>query len=1119
MTTTALAWTPWHQVVQVRDDVKTGELSLKMFAADLYDVVIQDPNQLYHKPYDFFALTYPTHTLLELARDVVLRLAGQNDKAVRQLELTYGGGKTHTLITLYHLVNQPDTLPTGLSAMQEFLHHIGQPPPQARIAVLPFDKLDVEKGMFTHGPNGETRWLRQPWSVLAFQLAGRQGLTILHKDGLDEERDTPPAENLLSELLAIPAESDLATLILMDEVLMYARGKIGMNPIWLDRLTDFFQYLTQAASKTNRCAIVASLLATDPKKNDDLGKRIAHDLFDIFRRIREEGVQPVQKEDVAEVLRRRFFKPESLKDTSTYRAHVTAALQGINNLDKQIKKEGDAAKHRFEQSYPFHPDLIDVFYTKWTSLQNFQRTRGILRTFALALREAEQWDNAPLIATNIFLTAPTKAGISEATRELTGVAESEEFRGRKQPWSSILESELSKAIQIQNEFPNLQHREMEQAAMTTFLHSQPINQKALTRELLLLVGHTRPDKIELTQALKRWTEISWFLDEAAITEASDKKTLPTTWRLGSRPNLQQMHYDACQNRVNSDDVEKMLTERVKKLKSKLADSSTVRALGGTPHSLIQRPSDIADNGEFHFAVLCPSAASEAKRPSEIATRFINNTTPNKPRANRNAVVLLVPSKTSLVGVKQTIKEYIGWQAVEIQLKQEEGAEEDAIRTARIEGVKRSTEALIEPKILQAYCIVVTVNKTGQVDAFQLTYNPHQTSFNMVKADKLSRIQDTPVDAESLLPDGAYNLWRAGETSRRVDYLVGAFAQNPQLPKMTNRRAIMDTLVDGCEAGSYVLRTVRPNQTYRTYWRTRPDETALKDPSLELAVLEQAQLKHLSPSLLLPDKLPQLWSGDVLTLETIYHYFSGQHELEIIHEEGWPKYILIPQASTEVTNQALQQLIQQGQLWLISGAASLLKEDVPPEVLTPQATLQRPPTPIQAHALLPEALPSAWSNNQTTAKALSDVLSQQHGQPLPWHTIQHAINVAFQTRTLDRTINSVGWPCDYSNANNLILALPQVGKPLPGGSSVAEGGYTPPPPRPKPNTVTTPTIIIEEYQMKELEDQITEIATLAKGYNLAFTIRLELSGKTRPPDEVIAAINKLLAEVDEGFTLR
>jgi hypothetical protein len=88
---------------------------------------------------------------------------------------------------------------------------------------------------------------------------------------------------------------------------MYAREKVGTDPVWKDRLANFFQYLTQAAGKTDRCAIVASLLATDPAKSDELGRAILQDLQVVFLREREEGVQPVGKGDVAEVLRRRFF--------------------------------------------------------------------------------------------------------------------------------------------------------------------------------------------------------------------------------------------------------------------------------------------------------------------------------------------------------------------------------------------------------------------------------------------------------------------------------------------------------------------------------------------------------------------------------------------------------------------------------------------------------------------------------------------------------------------------------------------------------------------------------------------------------------------------------------------
>ena len=110
--TTKPSYKPWHEVVQLRDDLKTGELSLAVFAADLYDVIMQKGQRpVYEHPAEFFALTYPTYNLRELVKDVALRLAGKSDKAYRKLSVNYGGGKTHTLITLRHLVHDPATLP------------------------------------------------------------------------------------------------------------------------------------------------------------------------------------------------------------------------------------------------------------------------------------------------------------------------------------------------------------------------------------------------------------------------------------------------------------------------------------------------------------------------------------------------------------------------------------------------------------------------------------------------------------------------------------------------------------------------------------------------------------------------------------------------------------------------------------------------------------------------------------------------------------------------------------------------------------------------------------------------------------------------------------------------
>ena len=492
---------PWHEVVQLRDDVRSGELSLAVFAADLYDVVMQKGQRpVYEQPAEFFALTYPTYNLRELVKDVVLRLAGQSDKAYRKLSVNYGGGKTHTLIALRHLVHDPDTLP-DVPAVQEFEAHIGFKPPKARIAALCFDKIDLEKGVETPGPGGVVRMLRHPWSILAFQLAGSDGLRLIHADGEDAERETPPAEPLVVELLSKPQKDGLSTLVLLDEVLMYLRVRVETAPALRGGLISFFQYLTQAVVKVDRCAMVASLLASDPRKHDAFGSELLRDVSQVFGRQMEEDASPVSKEDVSEVLRRRFFKPESIRDPGAFRPHVTSVVGSMAALDEQTRKERGNTEDRHLNSYPFHPDMTEIFYTRWTQLDGFQRTRGILRTFAIALRDAEKWDASPLVGPNVFLNAPGKNDLAAAAAELASLASVDAGTGKHQEWRPILEGELAKARTIQSEATGLRHREMEQAVIAVFLSSQPIGHKALTQELMVLLGATNPDKIELEKAL------------------------------------------------------------------------------------------------------------------------------------------------------------------------------------------------------------------------------------------------------------------------------------------------------------------------------------------------------------------------------------------------------------------------------------------------------------------------------------------------------------------------------------------------------------------------------------------------------------------------------------------
>ncbi len=1098
-------WKPWNKVLGLRDELRSRDLAMNLFAADLYDVVMGKARPVYGEAKEFFAQTYPTYNLRQLAKDVLLRLAGENDKAVRQLELTYGGGKTHTLITLYHLVYDPASLP-DLPAVQEFLQHVGRTPPRSRVVVLPFDKLDAETGLEVRSPAGAVRQLKHPWSVLAYQLAGDDGLRLLHAEGQPAERESPPAEPLLVKLLSAPAREGLATLVLIDETLIYVRQKVGLDPVWRARLIDFFQYLTQAATKVSGCAVVASLLASDPRKNDPLSKELAQELYAIFRRQREESVQPVLKEDVAEVLRRRFFRPETVRDREGFRPHVVAALQGLRDFDEQTRKEGRQVEDRYVMSYPFHPELTDVFYSKWTQLESFQRTRGVLRTYALALRDAWQWDTAPLVGVNVFLGKPGETALSEAARELTSTAGMEEYEGKKQEWVAILEGELAKARDLEAQSAGLNHRELEQAVFATFLHSQPIGQDAATRDLHLLLAPTRPDKIELEKALKGWARESWFLDDEGRVEGGEPG-LPKKWRLGLRPNLKQMHDDASK-KVQGELIESELLKEVRRLKSL---TSVPRDAGVRTHLLPERPRDVEDEGDFHYAVLGPKAASTSGSPSAEAKRFLDEKAgPESPRVYRNALVLVVPSRDGLDAVRKRIRDLLGWEEVGTQLA---GHEIDSLRRKTLDANRDQARAEVPKALQQAYCIVVTVSEKNEAQAFKLNVTG-EPLFAQIKADARSRIQESAIAAEALLPEGPYSLWKPGDTARRVKDLAGAFAQFPHLPKMLRAREVLDTLVQGARDGWFVLRLGRPDHTVQTWWRQAPPEPALGEAGLEVVLPDAAELAELPAGALLPGALPGLWSGDRLTLRELSAYFEGGRVVQV-QREGYQEPMTVPKAGRALLEAAVGEAVRGRQLWLLAGQASLFGEAVLPGLLNDEAALLAPPAPVPQADLLPDRLPEAWRGETTTALALFEALVRKSGKPLPWTLVGEALQGALHLRLLERTADSGAWPCDLARAAGVKVRVP---------AKAPETGPRVPKPDPVIVPAAGPVVPVAQAelsadQLQDFTDQLGELMKLAVGLGLKIQLRLELNGAPPASPETIARANALLAQVAPELQFR
>ena len=736
---------PWHQLCTLREDVRTGRLTLDEFAADLNGVRTGEAPPVYREATMFFSRTYATFRMKQLVRDVLLRLAEEGGKPVQQLQVAYGGGKTHTLITLLHLAEQGQDL-ADHRTVKEFTTFAGlTQPPLARVALLPFDKFDVKEGLEVYGPDGHIRRVRTPWGALAYQLAGDTGYTRLK--GHDEDF-TVPAEPLLVDLLRAPLQEGLGTLVLVDEAVWYYRNLVLSNPRSFGALKDFYQVLTQAAVKAERAALVAGLIASKVEANDQTGIQCLGALEDIFGRIAE-PVEPVTREDVAEVLRRRLF--ETVPGEAERRPVVDAVMATMQRLPVRDAQRDQAAYDRMLDSYPFHPDLIEVLYQKWTQYDQFQRTRGALRLLAYALRETMEYDPSPLVGPCALLAADGPS-LSPALNELIPICQ------ERQKWGPILTGELEKAREVQAGLPTLRHREIEQAVIATFLHSHPPGQRAAPSELLAMLAHPEVDPAALEEGLRKWRGLSWFLVEA-----------PEVWRLSTHPNLNNIHVRAMEH-LNEPDVDAELRRRIRRVPAlQSADPGVV------VHTLPNTPADISDNLQLHYLVLGPECAVEPGKPlpAEVEAYFNQVTGAQNPRIYRNNVVALVPEAARLAGLREQVRRWLGWDRVEHVEEYRKALTEHQKRDLP----RRKQEAAnnLPEAVVGAYNLLVAVDEAGEVRV-QTLRHAEGTAFERIKAtlSEEERILVTTLDPDLLLPGSYLDLWGPKEESKRVESLMAGF---------------------------------------------------------------------------------------------------------------------------------------------------------------------------------------------------------------------------------------------------------------------------------------------------------------------------------------------------------
>ena len=963
----------WHQHCILRDDVRQGTLELAEFAADLYAVRTGDAPNVYRIPSLFFDRTYPTYNLKTLARDVLRRLAGEGGNPVITLQVAYGGGKTHALIALLHLTEHGTELQTH-STVREFTGFSGLDTlPRARVAILPFDKFDVKNGLLVISPEGEKRQVNTPWGALAYQLAGDEGLAKVAEHEADY---TTPAEPILVDLLKTPQTEGLSTLILLDEALMYTRGAVDADRNRLGTLRDFFQGLTQAIGKVKHSAIVASLITAEIIADDPTSVSVLNMLEGVFRRL-EHNVEPVSRDDVSELLRRRLF--ESVPPERIRRAVVDRLVASRQKLPLRESDKHQEAYDELLRSYPFHPDLIEVFYQKWTQLNNFQGTRGMFRTFALMLREAAEKDTAAFVGPGALLTTDT--GLSDVLQELVRACD------EGVQWTPILTGELERARNIQKDLTLLKFREVEASVLSTFLHSQPIGQKAELADLYLLLAHANIDPMSIEKGLSDWREVSWFLKE---NESS--------WALGTTPNLTNMHVRAMA-RINEDQITENLEKRIR-------DAALGRNTDEVkPHTLPNSPADVPDTPELRFVIVGPGyTAVPGENISESLTAFFK-------RTYQNNVIGLAPENARLIGLRQRIRKILAWQNIESDDMNLLSEPQKALLLQR----KQEDESGMLESVISAYSVLIAVDEDGDVKASLLPSGP-ESPFERIKAALVEedRLLTTSLDPDLLTPDSYFDIWGEDETAKPVQGLYGMFASLPRLPRLLNRQVFVDTLRRGVTEGKIVLRTVRPDGSQNTYWReTLATDEDYWQKALEIVPIEHAELHTLSAALLAPGRLPELWQGDNIstTVGTIREFFDG---------DDVPKF-----TSDEILLETLRSAIQNGLLMARREDKAYLKELVPDAEITDDLELLAPLEPISGSEISHKVLPDAWENETSSVSKIMHALEVIKGSPIPWSLIVDAVNDAQDKGLFEFIEGSPPWPCPTEEGDKVGLKVSQA----------------------------------------------------------------------------------------------
>jgi predicted AAA+ superfamily ATPase len=764
---------PWREVATPHDDVCTGRFQVAEFAADLWQVYRGEAKGEYADPVEFYGRTYLTEGLKQLLKIGIERLSGRGGDPVIELQTNFGGGKTHSMLALYHLFG--GTQVSKLSGADALVRDLKVTlPKKVHRAVIVGTQIDPGK---THEkPDGTV--VRTIWGEIAWQLGGKEGYK--HVEASDRNGTNP------GEALKTLFRTYSPCLVMIDEWVAYARQLRDNDDLpagSFDTHFTFAQALSECAKSVADTFLVVSIPASDEQEiGGSMGEKALGRLKNALGRVQAPW-RPATPEEGFEIVRRRLFVQD--QSLAVHRDAVVKAF-----FDKYTSEHHEfppackelTYRDRMKAAYPIHPVLFDFLFDYWSTLERFQRTRGVLRLMATVIHSLWKSGDKNLMILPSFVPIDDPTVQEELQKQLDD------------RWESVLGNDIdgpgSFPVTLDRDNPNLgRYSACRRVARTIFMGSAPMvkqNTKGITPKDIALGSFQPGEQIAIFgDALRRISEGSSYLNEdSGKYWFSTQATIATKARERAHHLLEQR-----------EPIIQYIHDQIRKEVS----SPAGRGVFTRVHAIPSGPVDVPDDLETRLVILGSTATHISRQKVTSATRAAKAILDSKgtsPRVYQNTLIFLAPDQDSFEGLLRAGADLLGWNTI---LEKQEEYDLSPSTVKQAEARQKAAKQTFELRLPEAFMWLIyptQASSTGEVEWVSERLSGQDPLAVRVGKKLLATDQLlTSLGPNSLRKElDRVPLWQSDFV--RIRDLVGYFAQYLYLPRLKSPEVLLDAIEQG-----------------------------------------------------------------------------------------------------------------------------------------------------------------------------------------------------------------------------------------------------------------------------------------------------------------------------------